>query len=52
MRTYKCSFPDVAFMTDDLERARMWAKVMSEEENREYLVLPTEFIESYKPGED
>lgn len=52
LRTYKCSSPDVAFMTDDLERARMWAKVMSEEEDREYLVLPTEFMESYKPEEE
>lgn len=52
LRTYKCSSPDVAFATDDLERARMWAKVMSEEDNREYIVIPTEFMESYKPVEE
>lgn len=52
LRTYKYSSPDVAFATDDLERARMWAKVMSEEDNREYIVIPTEYSESYKPEEE
>lgn len=49
---YKSSTPDVAFASDDLERARMWARVMSEEEGREYVVIPTEFSESYKPEEE
>lgn len=29
----------------------MWAKVMSEEDNREYVIIPTEYSESYKPEE-
>ena len=52
LRMYKSSTPDVAFASDDLERARMWARVMSEEEGREYVVIPTEFSESYKPEEE
>lgn len=31
--------PDVAFMSDDLDRARMWAEVMHAEENRDYVVV-------------
>ena len=37
-RIYKCSSPDVAFMSDDLDRAKAWAEVMHAEENRDYVV--------------
>lgn len=38
-RVYKCYAPDVAFMSDDLDRARSWAEVMHAEENRDYVVV-------------
>lgn len=38
-RMYKSTTPDVAFMSDDLDRAKCWAEVMHAEENRDYAVV-------------
>jgi len=51
-RIYKVSSPDVAFMSDDLDRAKMWAEATSGEENREYVVVSVEEIERFKPVEE
>ena len=51
-RVYKCSAPDVAFMSDDLDRARMWAEAVSAEEKREYVVVSTEELVRINPEEE
>lgn len=51
-RIYMVSSPDVVFMSDDLNRAKMWAEAMSGEENREYVVVSVEEIERFKPEEE
>lgn len=38
-RMYNHVEPDVAFMSDDLDRAKCWAEVMHAEENRDYAVV-------------
>lgn len=38
-RMYKSATPDVAFMSDDLDRAKCWAEVMHAEEGRAYVVV-------------
>ena len=51
-RVYKCSTPDVAFMSDDMDRARMWAEAVSAEENREYVVVSVTELLRLRPEED
>lgn len=51
-RTYKTLAPDVAFMSDDLDRARMWAEAMSAEEGREFMVVSTTEVLRLAPVED
>lgn len=51
-RVYKCSAPDVAFMSDDMDRARMWAEAVSAEEGREYVVVSVTELLRLRPEED
>lgn len=51
-RVYKCSTPDVAFMSDDMDRARMWAEAVSAEEGREYVVVSVTELLRLRPEED
>lgn len=43
--------PDVAFMSDDMDRARMWAEAVSAEEGREYVVVSTTEVQRFTPVE-
>lgn len=52
IRVFKYSAPDVAFMSDDLDRAKMWAEAMSAEDHREYVVVSTEELLRLKPEEE
>ena len=51
-RVYKMSAPDVAFMSDDLDRATKWAEAVSGEEKREYVVVSTEELLRFNPEEE
>lgn len=50
-RLYKSLAPDVAFMSDDLDRARMWAEAVSGEDGREYVVVSTTEVLRLAPVE-
>lgn len=50
-RTYKSCAPDVAFMSDNLDRARTWAEAVSAEEGREYVVVSTNEVQRFAPEE-
>lgn len=50
-KTYQSMAPDVAFMSDDLDRARMWAEAVSAEEGREYVVVSTTEVQRFTPVE-
>lgn len=50
-RLYKSLAPDVAFMSDDLDRTRMWAEAVSGEDGREYVVVSTTEVLRLAPVE-